>query len=369
MIGWGPWAETGMVAHKPGPASDTTPFHHPMLERVDLDTAARTIYSGTLSVGRNWVLAEHRFHGGDSLLPGTAHLEIAVTALWKKIGRQTITLENVVFLAPLRVPTDAPIVVHAELRKVGPAYQFSVTSQDVVYVTGQCRPTPGRAPQIKIKEILGRCPNEKRAAPKNIRQRGHFDFGPHWQSLRQIAFGKNECLAAVELPSEYRAETRDYSLHPALMDIAMGVAMYLIPGYDKPGDLLLPFAYRKLVVYGILPSRVYSHVQLRSDAGSDLVVFDVTLAAENGEVIAEIEEFTVKRLRSVADLSLLNADSVAASPSTDAPDEPLTGIPTREGLDAFQRILKSRPLDTVYVSPTSLAPVARCAKPPPSPIP
>jgi len=359
VIGWGPWSEIGMVAPKPEMASKPAPFHHPLLERVDLDTAARTIYSGTLSVESHWVLADHHFHGGDSLLPGTANIEIAVTALWRKIGKQPITLENVVFLAPLRVSPNTPTVVHAELRKAESGYQFTVTSHDVVYVSGQCHRSTGRPPRINLKEILTRCPVQKKDAPGNIRQRGHFDFGPRWQSLRQIAFGKDECLGTVELPSQFQAETRDFSLHPALMDIATGVAMYLIPGYDKAGDLLLPFAYNRLTVYGTLLPRVYSHARMRHDSGSDLVAFDITIADENGEVIAEIEGFTIKRLRSVADLSQLKTDSVPqTAPSTNDSSEPLTGIPTREGLEAFQRILKSHPTDMVFVSPTSLVPVA-----------
>jgi acyl transferase domain-containing protein/thioesterase domain-containing protein/acyl carrier protein len=359
VIGWGPWSEIGMVAPKPALALEPSSFQHPLLERVDLDTTARTVYSGTLSVERHWVLGEHRFHGGDSLLPGTAHLEMAVTALWKKIGRQPITLENVVFLAPLRVAPHSPSVVQAELRKSGSGYQFSVMSHDVVFVSGQCRPLPDRPPRMKLKEILARCQIEKRDTPRNVRQRGHFDFGPRWQSLRQIAFGKDECVGTVELPSEFRAETENFSLHPAVMDIATGVAMYLIPGYDKAGDLFLPFAYKRLAVYGVLPPRVYSHARMHHDIGSDLVVFDITLAGENGEVIAEIEEFTIKRLRSLADLSRSETDSTPlVLPSTDDSSEPFTGIPTREGLEAFQRILKSRSSDMVFVSPTNLAPVA-----------
>jgi acyl transferase domain-containing protein/thioesterase domain-containing protein/acyl carrier protein len=358
VIGWGPWAEIGMVAPKPAPKLEAAPFRHPLLESVELDTAARTIYSGTLSVERNWVLGEHHFHGGDSLLPGTAHLEIAVTALWKKIGQQPITLENIVFLAPLRVAPNSPRIVHAELRKSGPGYQFTVSSDDVVYVTGRCRRSSGRPSRINLKEIQGRCPIEKRDGPKNIRQRGHFDFGPHWQSLRTIHFGQNQCLALSELPAEYRLETQDYSLHPALMDIATGAAMYLIPGYEKAGDLLLPFAYQRLTVYGVLPSRVYSHVRLRPESGSDLLLFDITLAAENGEVIAEIEEFTVKRLRSAADLSHNETASVSLpTPPDDETTESLHGIPTREGITALQRVLKSRTHDIIYVSPTPLSPV------------
>ena len=363
VIGWGPWAQVGMVAPKteltvgaePQSGAGPAPFQHPLLERVELDTAARTIYSGTLSVERHWVLGEHHFHDGDSLLPGTAHLEIAVSALWKKLGRQTVALENIVFLAPLRVAPERPCVVHAELRKAGAGYQFSVTADDVVYVSGQCRPVPGQAPRINLKEIAARCPDVKKDGPKNVRQRGHFDFGPRWHSLREIAFGSNECLGLVELQPEYRSETQTYILHPALMDIATGVAMYLIPGYDKPGDLLLPFAYSKLTLYQPLPARVYSHTRLKHDAGSDLVSFDLTLANEQGEVIAEIEEFTVKRLRSVQDLAEIAP--TRATPLKGGP-ESLQGIPTLEGITALQRILKSRATDVTYVSPVAVTQVA-----------
>jgi acyl transferase domain-containing protein/thioesterase domain-containing protein/acyl carrier protein len=359
VIGWGPWTQIGMVAPKPEPPQVPVPFHHPLLEQVEADTATRTVYSGTLSVERHWVLGEHRFHGGDSLLPGTANLEIVLTALWKKIGRQPVTIEDVVFLAPLRVSPNTPCVIRAELRKAGIGYQFSVTSKDVVYASGQCRRSTGRPERINFKDIRARCPVEKRDAPRNIRQRGHFDFGPHWESLRQIAFGKNECLATVELPPEFKAETENFALHPALMDIATGAAMYLIPGYDKAGDLLLPFAYKRLTIYGILPPRVYSHVRIHRDTGSDLVVFDVTLAGENGEVIAEIEEFTVKRIRSVHELSRVDvAPSQLAPPVLEDASQSIGGIPTHEGIEAFQRILKSRVTDMVFVSPAPLSPVA-----------
>jgi acyl transferase domain-containing protein/thioesterase domain-containing protein/acyl carrier protein len=359
VIGWGPWAQIGMVAPKPEPPTEPIPFHHPLLERVDLDTTARTIYSGTLSVERHWVLGEHHFHGGDSLLPGTAYLELAVTALWKKIGRQPVVLEDVVFLAPLRVAPHHPIAIHAELRKLGAGYQFTVSSGDVAYVSGYCRRSPARPPRLNLKDILGRCPVEKKDGPKNIRQRGHFDFGPHWQSLRQIAFGKDQCLGTVELPSEFKAETQDFALHPALMDIATGVAMYMIPGYDKAGDLLLPFTYKRVTVYGPLPPRVHSYVRTRPETGSDLVTFDITLAAESGEVVAEVEEFTVKRLAQVADLPPMETKSIPfVAPATHDYGEKITGIPTREGIEALQRILRSRTSDMVYVSPIPLTPVA-----------
>jgi acyl transferase domain-containing protein/thioesterase domain-containing protein/acyl carrier protein len=355
VIGWGPWAEIGMAASKSKPA----PFAHPLLTRVNIDTPARTVYSGTISVESHWVLGEHRFHGGDALLPGTANLEIAVTALLKNFGQQPIVLEDVFFLAPLRVAPNTPCIVEAQLLKTSEGYQFSVESEGVVYVSGQGRPAKSSSypPRMKIKEIQDRCTVAKLDFPQNIRQQRHFDFGPRWQSLRQLALGQGECLGTVELPKEYLAETKTFFIHPALLDIATGATMYLIPGYDQPGDLLLPFAYKRMTLYKSLPPRVYSHARLHLDTGSDLVIFDITLADEKGEIIAEIDEFTVKRLRNVADVSSLESLSTSTSPEVETTPTRSYGIPTREGLEAFQRILRSHPSDIVFVSPSNLVPV------------
>jgi acyl transferase domain-containing protein/thioesterase domain-containing protein/acyl carrier protein len=358
VIGWGRWGEIGMVAPKPVPAPSSIPVDHPLLERIDLDTESRTVYSGSLSIERQWLLNEHRFRHGDSLLPGTAHLEMAVTALWKKIGKQPIVLEDVFFLAPLKVSSDQACVVEAILEKNEIGYQFSVTANGIVYVSGQCRPCPETTQRMNLKAVRARCSIENREAPKNVRQYGHFDFGPHWHSLRHIAFGKDECLGTVELPAEFQAETQTFSLHPALMDIATGVAMYLIPGYDKAGDLLLPFGYKSLAVYRALPPRVYSHARIHPGGGSDLALFDLTLADDNGEIIAEIKEFAVKRLRGVSDLPSPKIDSSSTAPHVVETSSSSPGIPTRQGLEAFQRVLKSRPSDIVFVSPTTLLPSA-----------
>jgi acyl transferase domain-containing protein/thioesterase domain-containing protein/acyl carrier protein len=366
VLGWGPWSQVGMVAPKSASAGE--PFRHPLLDRVELDTGARTIYSGTLSVERHWVLAEHRFHGGDALLPGTANLEIVASALWAKLGRRPVQLENVVFVAPLRVAPHVPVVVHAELQRNDDAFQFSVTANDRLFASGQAHAITATAPKLDLRAIAARCPQEK-IAPPNTRQRGHFDFGPRWQSLRTIAFGRDECLATVELPAEFRAEADEFALHPALFDIATGVAMYLVPGYEKAGDILLPFAYQRLTVFQRLPAHVVCHARLRSHADSDLLVFDLTLATETGDVVAEVEEFTVKRLRSVADVSQLENTDGRGHAGNGATAVRPRGIATREGIAALDRALACHADRTLYISPVPIVPLTpRADTPAPAPV-
>ncbi len=198
VIAWAPWSQTGMVAPKAERGPEPAPFAHPLLERAELDTAARTVYSGTLSAERHWVLAEHRLHEGDGLLPGAALLEIAVSALWRKIGRQPIVLENVVHLAPLRVAPGGSATIHAELHRNEGGFQFSVTSGDVVCVTGQCRPAAGPPgddrPQGDSRALPAGAPRAAACAPA----------GPPrlWPSLGEPAPGR---LRPGRMPRHGRA--------------------------------------------------------------------------------------------------------------------------------------------------------------------
>lgn len=355
-IGWGPWAEIGMAASARDINAIASPIDHPLLRRLESDSASGIVYSGSLSVERDWILGEHRFHGGDSLLPGTGHLEIAVTAIWKKNGKQPIVLHDIVFLAPMKVAPGTPIDFRAELRQHSSGYQFSVSSHGEVFVSGQCESLSALAPRIDCEKIADRCQAMKIITPVNLRQNGHFDFGPRWGSMRQILLGESECLATLELPPKFAGETDRFSLHPALMDMATGSAMFLIPGYDKPGDLLLPFAYKRMTVYDSLPRRLVSHARIRENRGTDLAVFDLTLATETGEVLVEIEEFTVKRLRDASQISahVSRPDSsvVATNYSTGfRPDQ----IRPAEGVEALHKLLNARATGVVYVSPTALS--------------
>jgi thioesterase domain-containing protein/acyl carrier protein len=105
-------------------------------------------------------------------------------------------------------------------------------------------------------------------------------------------------------------------IHPALMDIATGYAMELIPGYDAAAGLWVPATYGRLRLYQALPAQVWSYATLSADAefGPGFASFDVTITDERGTIVAVVENFTVKQLDAGTDFSSALHDVSGAVP-------------------------------------------------------
>jgi thioesterase domain-containing protein/acyl carrier protein len=95
-----------------------------------------------------------------------------------------------------------------------------------------------------------------------------------------------------------------------------------------------------------LTPRVFSHVRLRESGVKDSIVFDATLYDENGEEIASVESFTMRKAAPRFSVSApANRVSTAVVPRTKARPETATesaireGMTPGEGLEALDRVL------------------------------
>jgi hypothetical protein len=136
---------------------------------------------------------------------------------------------------------------------------------------------------------------------QNTKQAKFLYFGSRWRSLRQIQFGENELVSLSELPEEYISDLESGGLHPALLDVATGSAMFAISGYEKTQDLYVPILYQRLSVYGALPRRCYAHITWTADNNiqDEIVTFDLTLLDEHGSVVASASEFVLRRVKDI----------------------------------------------------------------------
>ena len=143
-------------------------------------------------------------------------------------------------------------------------------------------------------------------------------FGPRWRALKQLDLGAEEALARIELQESFAADLQDYALHPALLDIATGCAMNLIPGYaeqEVAQKLWAPLSYKRFNFQAALPARFYSWIRLHPDtrANDGFAVFDVSLITPDGQVIATVDQLTLRRLDGALQVPADNADVVATT--------------------------------------------------------
>ncbi|MDR3753233.1 MAG: SDR family NAD(P)-dependent oxidoreductase [Terracidiphilus sp.] len=362
-INWGAWREIGMAARAISP--------HPWLGERLLDSPNEIVYADRFSQQRRWVLAEHRFKNGIALIPGTGHLEMVAGAFTRGSLQGAIEFCDVFFLAPLMFSPDESKEVRVQLRReqsaeaAKGAFRFSVFACDgrwVEYCTGIIAPCHSRpATAVDRAAIAARCRvREIDFDEQNrTRQERQFEFGPRWRSLRRLHLGKGEGLAEIELDENFSADVAALRQHPALLDMATGAALYLTDDYDHCDDLFLPISYRRMTVYRSFPARMYSHFRGRKEnqRRSEVETFDVTIFDEQGQVLAEIESFAVRR---IADLARAVKASGLAHEVTRSGGEQFIEIDRRPGISPLEgarvltRILLAEAPTAVVVVPQPL---------------
>lgn len=363
VINWGAWREIGMAARAISP--------HPWLEERLLETLDEIVYAGRFSQQRRWVLAEHRFKNGIALIPGTGHLEMVAGAFTHGSLQGTVEFRNVFFLAPLMFSPDESREVRVQLRRepsaeaAKGAFRFSVFARNGKWsehstgIIAPCRSHP--AALVDRAAIAARCQSREILFDEEnrTRQESQFAFGPRWRSLRRLLLGNGEGLAEIALDEKFSADVATLRQHPALLDMATGAALYLTHDYDRCSDLFLPISYRRMSVYRTFPARLFSHVRARPEGQrrNEVETFDVTIFDEQGQVLAEIEGFSVRR---IADPASAMEDSGPVHRATGSGGEqpleiaPRPGISPREGARVLTRILLADAPTAVVAVPQPL---------------
>ncbi|MFP5205273.1 MAG: type I polyketide synthase [Acidobacteriota bacterium] len=345
VVNWGAWREVGMAARAFSP--------HPWLQERLLDAPDRMVFAGRFSSRDHWALAEHRVKEGPAIMPGTAQLELVAGAWARHSAHRAIEFRDVFFEAPLAVADGESREVRVQLQRDGEegsgghSFRFAVLSRDqdwIQHSTGSvaaCRTRPGSP--VDRSTIAARCRNREIVfcGDRHTRQEIRLSFGPRWHSLRKLYLGQGEALTEIELDPQFAADVADHRQHPALLDMATGACLYLTHDYDRCDDLFLPITYRHLRVYRRLPACLFSHIRACESRGrrSEVETFDITVFDEQGEILAEIEGFTMRRIVDPAMLLQQRSAHALADRPFDVPVR--TGIAPDAGVQVLTRILQA----------------------------
>ena len=233
VIGWGPWSQIGMVAPKAEMAADPTPFQ-PSPPR-----ARRSRHRGTHGLLRH---AQRREATGS--LPNTVSmaatrycparpiLKSPSPRSGKKSASNRSRSRTSSSSHPCASRRTIPPSSTPSCRKNADGYQFSVTSHDVVYVTGQCRPSPGTRAEDRPQGNPRTLSQLEKEGTEKYRGNAATSISARaGKACARFRSATTRASASVELPAEFRATRRMISrCIPALMDMATGVAMYPYPG-------------------------------------------------------------------------------------------------------------------------------------------
>ncbi|WP_433728942.1 SDR family NAD(P)-dependent oxidoreductase [Actinoplanes sp. CA-051413] len=269
---------------------------HPLAgAAVSLADGDGLLLTGRLSAtGHPW-LADHAVTG-TTLLPGTAYVELALTA-----GRHTdtphlndLTLETPLILDP-QTPTTIQVTVSADpgspatrgvtihSRPDDPGHDGSWTrhasgtlSDRRTSVTGRTATAwpPPQASPIDLTDFYGR-----------MNDHG-LNYGPAFQGLHRAWREEDRLYAEVRLPEEEHERADAFGVHPALLDAVLHTlgagAVADGAGDDRP--VQLPFAWSGVTLHATGAREVRA---VLTPAGADAFRVEVRDQADNPVVTVE----------------------------------------------------------------------------------
>ncbi len=388
-VGWGIWNHVGMAHDALATRGHTTQgellaeAHTPMLDAHIREASAPGDVGRVAMVARwhqstHWFLDEHRTRAGQALIPGTGYLELARQALAEQGETMPFEIEDLFFIRPLAVGDEETKEVRVRLEPTPTGYSFEVRSRTdldgrigwELHAQANLLLTSMDAPKtLPIEAIEARCDLRRLADPSGIRtpQEAFLRFGPRWRVLHEIRFGQKEAIADLALDPRFASDLDEHLLHPALLDLATGFAMDLIPDYDGK-TLWVPIQYESVRVFGGLTPRVRSWVKWAGDesAASEIASFDVVVSDPEGRVLLEVKRFSIKRTAGTGEF--VNAgrptpSEVELEPEMNRELSPAEaqlaknlerGILPQEGVDAFDRVLEGLSQARIFVSSMDL---------------
>ena len=371
-IQWPRWRDVGLAADSHLNGKPVGAPLHPLLQKQIKNDESERTYESDLSLEQDWIVSEHRLRSGAALFPGTGYIEMVRAAFADQHRGGALSIRDLSFEAPLRVEAGSNQAIRLTIRKQGNQDTFTVaeragavSSDWIVCARGDVAFVDAVAARPEsIEAIRERCNVRELtfdADRQNPKQERYINFGPRWRNLKKIFLGRGEALSVVELASQFTSDLETYHVHPALLDMATGSAMFLIPGYDRLEYLYVPVSYGSITIRGPLPARCYAYIRAKEGLNSDSAVatFDISILDESGSVIVEIRDYALQQIRdpAVLDRGKRTAgqhvpEASRALSGDGAASESADSISSQQGVQAFERLLSGwyAPNVTVFMS-------------------
>lgn len=288
-----------------------------------------------------WV-ADHQIFG-TTVLPGTAHAEIALAAGKVAFKSTAFSLHNLRIQRALMFVENAPQHVQLVLKPL----EITATEEQ-----GMVSPplAPGRQPPLGAGEAGRGSASSKSAYHVELYSRAEADdgetttptwslhatgrllaeepanesvtleflrtlcqtavptaalydrfaqqgiaYGPSYRTMQQVWRDEELAIGLIELPPAITQELTQYQLHPALLDACTQVLEALVET-DPQTQTFVPIRIERLTIYRQPGSRVWSAVQQRPSAAEqpNLMTADFHLFDSDGTLIATITGFQLK---------------------------------------------------------------------------
>lgn len=284
---------------------------HPLVKKCVLESMNESVYLVQFNLQKHWVLQEHKIKGFN-LVSGTTFIEVCKEALVQYFDSNKLVIEELVFFSPLVAKVeDDDIETHIIITKEKEPgrVSFQVVSknynenEEIVWtkhLEGRAHKHEDDMKKIEpFKTFLEHASSTEKAGKRGDgTPESDTYFGPRWQCVETVSQvnmnGEELICTEIKLADELAGDLKDgYKFHPGLLDDAIYSALQVFAG----SQLFLPFSYKNLKIYRNLPKHFFSI--LKKDKlvnNSEIISGQFILADVQGNVLAEIDECTLKKV-------------------------------------------------------------------------
>jgi myxalamid-type polyketide synthase MxaC len=295
------WLETSKQTRSTGLSTG-----HPLLGDALALAGNEVIFEGSLDPKRQTYLADHRVLG-DLVVPGAALLEWARAAVENHWGAERCNIRDLVIQSPVVLAGGAARRTQLILRKsTDTEASLSLYSQPldgkasdgwVLHAVGSAHVADmaSEPARLDLAEVRGRCFKPMAASDvySTLFDQG-VDLGPTFRGIAEIWTGEGEVLSRLSLPVAVN-DAENYGVHPAFLDAAFQTIV--AASKIEKGRTYLPFEFGSFSMFGKAPREAWVHARITDSSGAsdDTFTVAVTLVDGDGQCIADITEFRVKR--------------------------------------------------------------------------
>jgi phthiocerol/phenolphthiocerol synthesis type-I polyketide synthase C len=274
---------------------------HPLLGKRLPTTAG--IWKNRLDPAMLSWLSDHVVQGS-MVLPGTAYIEMAVSAVSSIHGCEGVEIEALEIRRPVVIAAGAEPLVEVGLSHEDGSFRLHagdhpgttplpvVVARAVPLANGQSKPT------ASVEAIRTRMGKRVDAARFYRRFAAHgLIYGPAFQGVAEVWAGKDEALGRIIAPAAVAAELGEYRVHPALLDACLQITLVTIPEQldEEAQVVFVPSKAERIRFYGGGERIAWCHMTLVQSAARSIVGRFLVLGAD-GETIAEIDGLRLRRV-------------------------------------------------------------------------
>ncbi|WP_052700293.1 type I polyketide synthase [Methylocucumis oryzae] len=283
----------------------TIDYLHPLLHK-NCSTINGLCYQSDFT-GEEFYLAGHCVHGV-KVLPGVAHLELAIAALINGLAQSSsfiaLELHNVAWLKPLVLKNNGLRIFTRLTPDTAQRFRFTVegltdTGETECYSQGLA----SLLTTVELKSLALTQLRERMAefmvpverCYKRFRQAG-IVHGVDMSALKTLYCNRENVLAHIVLPETLQASFSQYHWHPSLLDSVLQATIgFSLAAADDSAETVLPFTVEHCQWFKPLQASLWCWLsKTQSLAG---IKFDIEICSEDGSVCARLNGFNARPLQ------------------------------------------------------------------------